>query len=353
MKNKLLLSSLILFTFISLNAQWSGTNPLWTNSSVGIGISTPSYPLDVRNATGQFQLKSTTGTNNVVARFNNSGGDLLFGRENSAGASLVSSSSAYSSVINSLGTYPIHFAVNNIISMTMLNGGNVGIGTNLPVAPLHLAYNEDISAANQWRYPLFIETNDKVGGLWQGTGVGQKFHLSSSNANFDVAEIVAVAPTAGTTNGDLYFRTALAGSMSNCMIIQSNGNVGIGTITPGNYKLNVSGRVRANEVVVNTTGADFVFEPDYKLPSLQEVESYIRKNKHLPGLSSASEMQKNGLNVSQMQTRLLQKVEELTIYLIELSRQVESLKKENDLLRTQNNSLSEEEQKEKQGLLIK
>ena len=54
-----------------------------------------------------------------------------------------------------------------------------------------------------------------------------------------------------------------------------------------------------------------------------------------------------------MQTRLLQKVEELTIYLIELSRQVESLKKENDLLRTQNNSLSEEEQKEKQGLLIK
>ena len=105
------------------------------------------------------------------------------------------------------------------------------------------------------------------------------------------------------------------------------GNVGIGTTTPGIYQLNVNGKIRANEVVVNTTGADFVFAPDYKLHTLSELESYIKENSHLPDIASATEMKENGMNMSEMQTKLLQKIEELTLYVIELKKENENLNK--------------------------
>ncbi len=82
------------------------------------------------------------------------------------------------------------------------------------------------------------------------------------------------------------------------------------------YLLDVAGNVRANQVTVNTTGADFVFEPSYKLEPLSELKSYVEKNKHLPGIAPAAEMQKNGTEVGESQTKLLQKVEELTLYII-------------------------------------
>jgi hypothetical protein len=119
------------------------------------------------------------------------------------------------------------------------------------------------------------------------------------------------------------------------------GNVGIGTSTPGNYKLNVSGKIRANEVVVNTTGADFVFDRDYKLPGLSDVDSFIKKNKHLPGIASAAEMKENGMNVSEAQTRLLQKVEELTLYIIQQDKKLSEVDKSNARLEKEIQALNE------------
>jgi len=109
------------------------------------------------------------------------------------------------------------------------------------------------------------------------------------------------------------------------MIMTANGNLGIGVSDPGNYKLNVWGKIRANEIVVNTTGADFVFERDYKLLSLSELDNYIKENNHLPDLKSASEMQTEGIGVNEMQTKLLQKIEELTLYSIDQNKKVEKL----------------------------
>jgi hypothetical protein len=108
--------------------------------------------------------------------------------------------------------------------------------------------------------------------------------------------------------------------------IYTTGAVGIGTTTPGNYKLNVVGSVRANEVVVNTTGADYVFKDDYELKALEEVAEFIEKENHLPGIPSASEMQANGVGVSEIQSKLLSKIEELTLYLIEQNKQIAALK---------------------------
>jgi hypothetical protein len=108
------------------------------------------------------------------------------------------------------------------------------------------------------------------------------------------------------------------------------GNVLIGKTSQTNtsYKLDVNGNIRANKVVVNTTGADFVFDSSYSLLQLDSVENYIRQNRHLPGIAPASEMQSQGIDVGENQTRLLQKIEELTLYIIELNKgQSDLLKK--------------------------
>lgn len=113
------------------------------------------------------------------------------------------------------------------------------------------------------------------------------------------------------------------------MCITNAGNVIIGARTQINttYKLEVNGTIRSMKVVVNTTGADFVFDSTYKLSPLHDVESFIKKNHHLPGIDSAGLMQKNGLDIGDNQTLLLQKVEELTLYLLEIKKENEDLKK--------------------------
>ncbi|HEX3007802.1 MAG TPA: hypothetical protein VHO90_09330, partial [Bacteroidales bacterium] len=125
-----------------------------------------------------------------------------------------------------------------------------------------------------------------------------------------------------------------------CKNLVSFGNVLIGKNTQTNtsYKLDVAGKIRADEIVVNTTGADFVFEPTYNLRSLPELETFIKQNKHLPEIAPAKEMQENGVSAGEMQAKLLQKIEELTLYVIEL-------KKENERIRNEKDEKSLEQQK--------
>jgi hypothetical protein len=127
----------------------------------------------------------------------------------------------------------------------------------------------------------------------------------------------------GTTE-DTYIR----GGKDNAKVIMADnpgGAVGIGTANTTGYKLAVNGNIRAKEVVVETAWADYVFDDDYHLQPLHEVEKFIKANKHLPNIPAAEEIQKNGLRTAELQTKMMSKIEELTLYVIELEKKLEAL----------------------------
>ncbi len=120
------------------------------------------------------------------------------------------------------------------------------------------------------------------------------------------------------------------------MSLLNNGNVGIGTSNPTS-NLTAAGTIASREVKVTVdAGADFVFENDYKLPSLDSVASFIKENKHLPEIASAEEMKKDGINLSEMNIKLLQKMEEMTLYIIYINKKLE---KQNTQIQLQNKEL--------------
>ena len=88
------------------------------------------------------------------------------------------------------------------------------------------------------------------------------------------------------------------------------------------------GTIRASEIIVSTTGADFVFADDYELRPLSEVKTFIQENKHLPEIKSAQEMQENGVGINELQTQLLQKIEELTLYILQQEERIKALEAE-------------------------
>ena len=103
--------------------------------------------------------------------------------------------------------------------------------------------------------------------------------------------------------------------------IYNNGGVSIGSGNPGSYKLAVKGKIRAEEIKVETGWADYVFKEGYDLPTLEEVEKHIQEKGHLINIPSAKEVKENGVQLGEMNKLLLEKIEELTLYVIELKKQ--------------------------------
>jgi len=108
------------------------------------------------------------------------------------------------------------------------------------------------------------------------------------------------------------------------------GNVGIGTSDPGAYKLAVNGKIHTKEVKVDLVGwSDFVFEKEYSLPTLKEVAQHIQEKGHLKDIPSAKDVEENGIFLGEMDAKLLQKIEELTLYTLEQEEKIEQLEKQN------------------------
>ena len=126
-----------------------------------------------------------------------------------------------------------------------------------------------------------------------------------------------------------------------------DGNVSIGTTTiygasaSDPYKLSVNGKVACKELKVDVNWSDYVFEKNYKLRNLKEVESYIKENNHLPEVPSATEVESNGLKVGEMQATMMKKIEELTLYIIEQQKTMEKQQSMIENLQSEVSSLKE------------
>jgi hypothetical protein len=118
-------------------------------------------------------------------------------------------------------------------------------------------------------------------------------------------------------------------------IYYNGGNVGIGTASTGSFKLAVEGKIGAREIQVTTTNPwpDYVFESNYQLMTLAELDQFIKVNKHLPNVPTAKEIETEGQKLGELNVVMMQKIEELSLHLIELSKKVEKLEAENKTLK--------------------
>lgn len=191
---------------------------------------------------------------------------------------------------------------------------NVGIGFSSPTNILHVAKNMTgpqiiIQNLGGGGGAGFTMIDDKNAADWKFKSMfGGGFKIRDNSNALDVIQIEG-------------------NSLANAIYIKAGGNIGIGGITNPQSTLAVNGKITAKEIEVTLDGwADYVFEEDYHLSPLSEVESYINKNKHLPGIPSAKEVAENGVELGQMNKLLMLKVEELTLYVIQLQKEVDSLK---------------------------
>jgi len=197
------------------------------------------------------------------------------------------------------------------------NGDNVGIGTANPSHKLDVRGNASFQGA------IISSVSDVIGGQLQ-----LKNPLKTSTGSATSWNIYNM--TGGYGNSLQFWAyddLGCAGGMcGNRFTIMDNGNVGIGELNPKN-KLDVKGTIHSQEVNGDMDGwSDFVFKKEYNLPTLIEVEKHIAEKGHLENIPSEEEVLKNGINLGEMNAKLLQKIEEMTLYMIEQNKQIIDLK---------------------------
>jgi hypothetical protein len=193
------------------------------------------------------------------------------------------------------------------------NTGFVGIGNSAPTSILDVA-------------KAITEPTVSVRNLGSNGGASFRMYDQTSGADW---KFKAVGSGAFKVRDNAYAMDVIvieANSSPNVIYINAAGNLGIGTSAPSE-KLSVNGNIKCKQVEVTLTGwNDFVFAKDYSLMPLAELERYINSHNHLPNVPSADEVIANGNNLGEMDAILLQKIEELTLYLIELKKENEQLK---------------------------
>ncbi|MET3539216.1 hypothetical protein [Chryseobacterium limigenitum] len=198
--------------------------------------------------------------------------------------------------------------------------GNVGINIEKPMASLHV-HNGIIrvTGKNFAGGPMMI-----FGGDYQAQSGDWGIEYAKSTSLPSLSGLNFWKP-AGSNNFGNYF-----------LFLADNGNVGVGTDNPGSFKLAVEGKIGAREIKVtmNKPWPDYVFDSDHRLQALEELEMFVKENKHLPGIKSAALIKKdNGIDLGEMLTKHMEKIEEIYLYLIDLKKEVSLLKDENKRLK--------------------
>ncbi len=303
-------------------ATWSNLLTLTTLGRVGIGTTTPSHLFSLGNNSNTTNLFKVDGIHS----------DVLFNGTHTTGNiwSFINTGTGPGTRLyvedanNSSSRLTFDFkgngGVTNILAGT--SSGNVGIGTTSPDSKLTVKGHVNIGGDGNYHLKTrHIDgksfENTSIDNLYLNYGVGKKVYVGS-------------------------FST---GSLSTDLLV--SGNLGIGTSAPDS-KLTVKGNIHSNEVKVDLLGAiapDYVFYKDYNLKTLQEVEDYILEHGHLSNIPSAKKMEEEGISLKEMNLKLLEKIEELTLYAIAQEKRIETLEQENETLKSQDDRIALLEEK--------
>ncbi len=321
---KIILSIVTLLSAIGLHAQhnYDNQNTIYSlNGNVGVRITSPGATLDVPRGNAGGGTAMFRGTNRI-SHFNFSTNE---------------------------DTYIRGGKVNSNVFLND-NGGNVGVRNTNPQATIDVsrgnagggtAMFRGTNRTSHFSYSIDEHTYIRGGKLnsnvfLNDNGGNVGIRNTSPIATLDVSRGNAGGGTAmfRGTNRISHFsystdeHTYIRGGKSNSSVFlnDNGGNVGIGTTNTRGYKLAVNGKIRAKEIVVEASPwPDFVFKSNYNLLPLKEVAKHIKTKGHLPNIPTENEVHQNGISLGTMNAKLLQKIEELTLYTIQQEDQLNSL----------------------------
>lgn len=289
------------------NAKSGSISPSSPNTSLGY-LSQLSNTSGTNNTSFGFNTlyTNTTGSHNTAVGYSvlqNSNGNYNMGLGSNALLNNTSGSfnmalGAHALILNNTGAQNSAIGTNALQSNTT-GSNNIGIGYNA-------GYNNQTGDAN-----IFIGANAG----FNETG-NAKLYISNSNTSTPLVY------------GDFSTKYLAVGEVA---------TVDRAAATSGGYRLLVKGGMITEKIKVATAGtadwADYVFDDDYKVMSLEAVEAFVKQNKHLPNVPSTQEVIANGNDLGKTDAKLLEKIEELTLYMIEMNKEIKALKAENAKLR--------------------
>lgn len=357
------------------------------NGMVGIGTTAPSYRLHVEDAVGgAIYGYSESHQDNAIKGVSTKGSGVygehtnslyvspgIYAKNTGAGAALLArTANNFEAVLGQAqGTSGVNYAIRGETSSSSgyagyFEGGrnyfegNVGLGIDSPSYPLHLLSNDDGCAfyldnnydGSSNKYGLYNSISADGTGSRYGiynyiyanpsdgsSSYGGYMYINSNNSPGNTYGIYTYVTSTGTGNHYAVYGSAPGGWAGYFPSGDTyiGGDLRVGTTAGATgYKVSVNGKIMCEELRVELTGnwPDYVFENDYELMPLNQLEKIIKKNKHLPDFPTEIQIKNEGITVGNISKILTKKVEELTLYIIELNKRIEKLEKENKSLKT-------------------